>query len=227
MFFSGSFLWYILVRKHRLSMIKAVEQKKSELSLLLDDAEQMLEEMNRFSDYIVTQMEIKNRELEILIERTEGKIADFKDANIANEAGINETAGKELIRKEKSGKVTAEKEITETKKETTVKDADKNTAYDNTKDSDSTGKSPVVYNYHDDMTGIACSSGIVKNEEISESNALPIGTAFGYKSFTEKKETILKLARNGIELIDIAKCMNTGIGEIELIIGIDFEKRIH
>ena len=41
----------------------SMERKKNEVAAVINEAEQMLEELNKFSEYIVTQMDFKSEEL--------------------------------------------------------------------------------------------------------------------------------------------------------------------
>ena len=50
-------------RKKAFDYSTKLENKKDELEVVISDADQIITEMNKFSDYIVTQMEIKNEEM--------------------------------------------------------------------------------------------------------------------------------------------------------------------
>lgn len=58
-----SLIWIICDRKKSYDYAKKLDEKKEELVNIIADAEQMIEELNKFSDYIVTRMELKNEEL--------------------------------------------------------------------------------------------------------------------------------------------------------------------
>jgi len=58
-----SLLWIFFDRKKFSDCEKRINKKKEELSAIISDAEDMIEELNKFSDYIVTQMDLKNEEL--------------------------------------------------------------------------------------------------------------------------------------------------------------------
>lgn len=60
-----SLIMVIFDRKKVFSFTKSFDEKKQELVEIISDAEQMIEELNRFSDYIVTQMDLKNEELRV------------------------------------------------------------------------------------------------------------------------------------------------------------------
>lgn len=58
-----SLAWIILDKKKAFGFMRSLDEKKQELVEIINDAEQMIEELNKFSDYIVTQMDLKNEEL--------------------------------------------------------------------------------------------------------------------------------------------------------------------
>jgi hypothetical protein len=57
------FVWFIINKKKSNDYMNLLEEKKNELLGIINDAEQMIEELNRFSDYIVTQIDLKNEQL--------------------------------------------------------------------------------------------------------------------------------------------------------------------
>lgn len=59
-----SMAWVIADKKKVFGAARDLDRKKQELVEIINDAEQMIEELNKFSDYIVTQMDLKNGELE-------------------------------------------------------------------------------------------------------------------------------------------------------------------
>lgn len=58
-----SLIWIAYDRKKGLDYVQKLEQKKEELIAIIRDAEQMVDELNRFSDYVVTRMDQKSQEL--------------------------------------------------------------------------------------------------------------------------------------------------------------------
>lgn len=58
-----SLIWIIYDRKRSYNYEKRLDEKKEELIGVIDDAGQMIEEMNKFSDYIVNQMDLKSEEM--------------------------------------------------------------------------------------------------------------------------------------------------------------------
>jgi hypothetical protein len=84
-------LWLLYYRHICKRYIKEMDNKKKELTGIIEDAKDMIEELNRFSDYIVTQMDIKNQEL-----LTNLKIYDEKLGDL-NKKVNNSNFGSELI----------------------------------------------------------------------------------------------------------------------------------
>lgn len=56
-------IWFIINKKKSSDYMNLLEKKKYELLGIMNDAEQMIEELNRLSDYIVTQIDLKNEQL--------------------------------------------------------------------------------------------------------------------------------------------------------------------
>lgn len=76
-----SLILILLDKKKVFSFVGKYEEKKKELVDIINDAEQMIEELNKFSDYIVTQMDFKNEELSLNLRK-----ADEQVKNLAQKA---------------------------------------------------------------------------------------------------------------------------------------------
>jgi len=83
-----SLISVFLDKRKVFNFIKGFDEKKQELTEIICDAEQMIEELNRFSDYIVNQMDLKNEELNKNLMEAEERIQAIKE-KIAS-AGISE-----------------------------------------------------------------------------------------------------------------------------------------
>ncbi|MCX8130294.1 MAG: hypothetical protein N3I35_09375 [Clostridia bacterium] len=70
-----SLVWIAYDRKKSYDYVTQMDSKKEELVTIINDAEQMIEEMNKFSDYIVTQMELKNEEMCSNLKELEKKVS--------------------------------------------------------------------------------------------------------------------------------------------------------
>ncbi len=67
-------LWSMYYRHVCMKYINEMNSKKKELKEIIEDAKDMIEELNKFSDYIVTQMDIKNKELLINLKAYDEKL---------------------------------------------------------------------------------------------------------------------------------------------------------
>lgn len=70
-------IWTLLDKKKVFKVVKDFDQKKSELIDIINDAEQMIEELNKFSDYIVTQMDLKDEELRSNLKKADEQIRNI------------------------------------------------------------------------------------------------------------------------------------------------------
>jgi len=57
-----SLVWIVYDKKQSYDYSKQLDSKRDELVKVITDSEVMLEELNKFSDYIVSQMDLKNEE---------------------------------------------------------------------------------------------------------------------------------------------------------------------
>ena len=70
-------MWLLYYRHICKRYIKEMDNKKKELTGIIEDAKDMIEELNRFSDYIVTQMDIKNQGLLTNLKIYDEKLGDL------------------------------------------------------------------------------------------------------------------------------------------------------
>ncbi len=66
-------------KRKSFGFMKSYEKKKQELIEIINDAELMIEELNKFSDYIVNQMDLKNEELSRNLSDAEKRIDKIND----------------------------------------------------------------------------------------------------------------------------------------------------
>ncbi len=178
-----AFVWVAYDSKKSKDLLKQLDDKKDDLVTVINDAEQMVEEMNKFSDYIVTQMEIKNEELNNNLKTIEERIS-----NINSNTGLR-------------------KEIKETPKEKVKGPASEGKA----------GYEIPSLNYNTDL--------IIENHNFENPNNVYTQTNRIYSRVKEKVipmngkyKEVVSLARNGVSDTDIAKRLNMGKGEIQLIL---------
>lgn len=155
----------ILYEKNRLHDYRGdLKEKKDELIKVIEDAEELISEMNRFSDYTVTQIEEKNSVLLDTLAEADLKIMQI-DSMIMEEVSVSEH---ELA-------------------------------------------SVSIYD-EDSVTKI------IEEEKPKNNEKIPSHVGKGkVLTFDLKRREIIKLAKAGIESTEIARILNCGKGEIELI----------
>ncbi len=73
-----SFIWIVFDRKNAFDSELRMDEKKAELIRIIRDAEMMVEELNKFSDYVVTQIGEKNAEMNTRFKEAEKLIETMK-----------------------------------------------------------------------------------------------------------------------------------------------------
>ncbi len=84
-----SFVWILFDKKQSYDYSKRIDEKKTELLNIIEDAEQMLEELNKFSDFIVGQMDSKSEEINNGLKKADERLKQLDSAlkdNIAPKA---------------------------------------------------------------------------------------------------------------------------------------------
>jgi hypothetical protein len=202
-----SLVCIFLDKKKVFSFSKNFEDRKQELVEIINDAEQMIEELNKFSDYIVNQMDIKNEQLNRNLKAADEKVNDLSKRA---KAAVNEA--------------TSISELVETRQfEAKVS---KNHAI---------MMEPVA-----EAAGIAVNSGISGGVIISgvnetasarkipglvadKVNCPPMHSAKKSEKvipINNKYSEVIRLSQEGLYEVEIAKKLNMGKGEVELILGL-------
>lgn len=177
---------------------KNVDRKKDELAEVINDAEQMIDELNRLSDYIVNQIEQKNEELNRNIEAAEKKINDLQEKAVSVCAQPMKTDKKP--NRNSGGRHKGHKQAPSEGSDTSVL---------TDRDTEHSIIPPAV------STVQAASAAYKSNEkpspETSEEKVIPFGNKYA---------EVLRLSKEGMDETVIAKNLNIGKGEVELIIGL-------
>jgi len=178
-----SFIWILLDKKNVFDTELRIDEKKAELIRIISDAEMMVEELNKFSDYVVTKIDEKNIEMdkrfteaEILVQTIRNETLSFYD--LQNRAIEN---GYAPIKHSTIG-VNATK-----RSEALIGKNDKNVV-DSTKNKKGASVSKV------------------------KEKVIPINS---------KHNEVINLAKKGFNETDIARKLNMGKGEIQLILGVN------
>jgi transcriptional regulator of heat shock response len=147
-------IWMVIEKKKSKDYRLETEEHKHDLQQAIDDAEQLLEELNNFSGYIVTRMEEKQQEVEEVIQAADQRLNLFEQIE------------------------------------------------------DIQIEMPAM-----EMEGHAAESTLVMEPEP------PAATARKAKviPLNEKRRQVIKLYKDGLDSTEIAKLLNMGKGEIELI----------
>ncbi len=147
-------LWMVIEKKRSRDYRLEINERVHELQQVVEDAEQLLDELNSFSNYIVTRMEEKQQEVESVIQAADRRLDLFEQIDIQSETSKQE-------------------------KETPILE-------------DMPVNEPVP-----------AAAAAVKKAKV-----IPLH---------EKKRQVIKLYKDGYDSTEIAKMLNMGIGEIELI----------
>ena len=71
-------IWIVVERKKSRDYRLEIDERRYELQKTIEEAEQLLIELNNFSDYIVSRMEEKQQEIEFVIEAAAEKAGLFE-----------------------------------------------------------------------------------------------------------------------------------------------------
>jgi hypothetical protein len=73
-----SIVWIAFDKKKGTDEEKKITEKREDLLRIIKDAEIMVDELNKFSDYIISQVDTKNKEVYDVLAEVEGKIESIK-----------------------------------------------------------------------------------------------------------------------------------------------------
>lgn len=163
---------------------KRLDEKKKDLVEIIEDSEEMIEELNKFSDYIVTQMDIKNEEMNNNLRAVEERIKQLhKQVSESSEIVIQ----KEKVVNGRAFEIRSKAEV-----------------------------SPVSYNndlvvdtLRIDMPQAAAGA---PGRQVPKNNVIQLNS---------RHKEVLRLSENGLSDTEIAKTLNMGKGEIQLILGVN------
>ena len=182
-----SLFMIVVDRKRVLSHLRRMDEKKAELVGIISDAEQMVEELNRFSDYIVTQMDLKKEEIWNNLKMIEDKAKKYE--NRINGIKESEAIGNNFCQAANSDDSIS---------------ADAGCR----KKSFETGSDLVIdalsYAYNELPHCINKNSRQISGEKV-----IPLNS---------KYRDVLRLAEKGMSSMEIAKKLNMGKGEIQLVL---------
>ncbi len=178
-------------RKKSRDALESIDSKKDELTGIVNDAELMIDELNRFSDYIVTQMDIKNEEMCSMLKSVEDRIGNIKgrlnESTVTSQIPVDMVVngnGSDVLVKSKIEKIQQEAEQAE---EIVIKQEVKTIS-----------NKSAISSY--------------KTQSNYKSNVIPINSRYA---------EVLMLSEQGLSEIEIAKKLGMGKGEVELVLGMN------
>ncbi len=196
-----SLVLVLLDKKNVFVFRKNIEEKQQELVEIINDAEQMIDELNRFSDYIVNQMDLKSDELNRNIMAAEKRISDLNQkANSVLDSKASEPikSMSESSRSEQPAKETQvlmEPEMSEMAERLEAAGI----------------AAPAALNTAVSAAAAYNRSNVKAAQSRKREKIIP---------FNNKYTEVLRLSKEGMEELEIAKNLNMGKGEVELIIGL-------
>jgi DNA-binding NarL/FixJ family response regulator len=191
-----SLICIFLDKKKVFNFTKTFDEKKQELAEIIADAELMIDELNNYSDYIVNQMDLKNEELSRNLEEATQKIEDLKKKaqTINQNISKNSEVVNDVVEEVSATAATLSKQRISTVKNNAAFAAAVNSA------------DAVTAAYAKISDSRIHSKAVGKNEKV-----IPL---------SKKYSEVLRYSREGMKSYDIARELNMGKGEVELIIGL-------
>jgi len=217
-----SLLFIALDKKKVFNFTKSFDEKKQQITEILDDAEQMIEELNKFSDYIVNQMDLKNEELNKNLKAAEDKVLALGErvkvmsvssyiGAAANPAADGSSVQSPVSVIQASSQIN--RAVSAYKPETAKIEMQPESEIINE------AEAP-----EDPVNGEEIQRAALQQEK----NIETVSAAFKKKDkvipIRNKYSEVLRLSQQGMESLDIARGLNLGKGEVELIIGLRSEQ---
>ena len=222
---------FLIVRDNRkgTELLQIAETEKGELLSIIEDAELMVDELNNFSDYVITQIEKKNTEVDqqltILDEKLKRAVEtqvrlDISGTPVDPVAQVNSVAQADPVAQINSvaqadpvAQVNSDMHIAQAGayKELSANDGDKPIRY----------KDKAVYrikrrnkSVSNDEKSVINIKVLNKEEAVVKSVQRPAVLTVNDK----KCASVLKYSEDGMSETEIAKALNIGKGEVELIL---------
>lgn len=184
-----SLICIFLDKKKIFDSTKNYEEKKQQLIEIINDAEQMIDEMNKFSDYIVNRMDLKNDELNKNLQFAEEKLNA-----LSNRAKIIYDKTKETA-------------IGENEVECGLTDME----------AVSSEKPEIMDTVRVSYPAAAAVNGSTAG---FENTFIPLRRREKVIPINNKYSEVSRLSQEGMQSLEIARRLNIGKGEVELILGL-------
>ncbi|NLI59141.1 MAG: hypothetical protein GX387_11620 [Clostridium sp.] len=236
-----SLVWIAFDKKKQLDDKEVLQEKKEMLVSVISDAELMIEELNNISDYLVSHIDKKRQEVVNTVKEADEKIKAAKDIEVKEitDKEIKSAAGKkikEIIDKEiksaadKKIKEIIDKEIksvVDKKIKTIIIEKIKEAAdkeIEIIKEEKVSNEIDKVYFTESKELLIDGENTIFRNvlsEDINKSLSNKIESKRKIVSANSKYKEVISLSQSGLNETQIAKKLNMGKGEIQLVLGIN------
>lgn len=199
-------------KKKIFSFNRNFDDRKQELIEIINDAEQMIEELNKFSDYIVNQMDLKNEQLCRNLKAAEDKVNNLSERAKAA-AGVA-AAVDEPVEVRQIEEAAAEKRALIMEPVIEAVGMAVNSGVFETvsaqripgPDIDRVNYSPMHPGPDVDRANYPFAHPVKKSEKV-----IPINNRYS---------EVIRLSQEGLNGLEIAKRLNLGKGEVELILGL-------
>jgi len=236
-----SLVWIAFDKKKQLDDKEVLQEKKEMLVSVISDAELMIEELNNISDYLVSHIDKKRQEVVNTVKEADEKIKAAKDIEVKEitDKEIKSAAGKkikEIIDKEiksAAGKKIKEiidkeiKSVVDKKIKTIIIEKIKEAAdkeIEIIKEEKVSNEIDKVYFTESKELLIDGENTIFRNvlsEDINKSLSNKIESKRKIVSANSKYKEVISLSQSGLNETQIAKKLNMGKGEIQLVLGIN------
>ena len=237
-----SLVWIAFDKKKQLDDKEVLQEKKEMLVSVISDAELMIEELNNISDYLVSHIDKKRQEVVNTVKEADEKIKAAKDIEVKEitDKEIKSAAGKkikEIIDKEiKSATGKKIKEIIDKEIKSKIKNKKKiyeiiekikeaaDKEIEIIKEEKVSNEIDKVYFTESKELLIDGENTIFRNvlsEDINKSLSNKIESKRKIVSANSKYKEVISLSQSGLNETQIAKKLNMGKGEIQLVLGIN------
>ena len=219
-----SLIFIFLDKKKVFQFMKSFDDKKQELTEIISDAEEMIEELNKFSDYIVGQMDRKNDELNKSLSNAEEKV------NLLSKRldTVSEEAAEAVVT-ERSKSTECYKSIEQGKSAVLSRSFKQSKSTEGNKTEERSIITEAVEVQTEQVPTEEIQEGIIPADVAVNGGSVSFGTeevkTVSKKSdnvipFNSKYSEVIRLSNQGLQSLEIARILTLGKGEVELILGL-------
>jgi len=197
-----AFIWIAFDWKKSNGKEKEIESKKNDLNDVISEAEQMIVEINKLSGYVVSTLESKTDEIFKKLDEAEERAKKII-------SGINSDTTVNYVGSGKENKANYE-------------NSDSNADYSNNAGINNSNWDNMLHQNEKNDTAVNNLEFDGKDSLNYQAQQKEIGQDIkSLFTINTKSKEVLKLAEQGLSSMEIAKKLNIGIGEIQLILDIN------